>query len=107
MSETGDALPDHSVCGIPEGRICDAEFAGCANCSCSCGAGAEVRRLRVENERYRETIKTALDTMATSNDMQLGPGGVARQAYAHLWHEYFAIPAGIARRSPDETGATQ
>lgn len=67
----------------------------------------ETARLRAENERYREAIKTALDTMAVANDEQMGPGGVARKAYAHLWHEYFAIPAGIKRSvASDEQEAT-
>lgn len=50
--------------------------------------------LKSERDLYRQVIRAALDTMNATDD-ELGRGGVARRAYADLWHAYHAIPAGI------------
>jgi hypothetical protein len=52
-----------------------------------------------ERDRYRAAIREAMDIMGSANDRELGEGGVARKAYALLYFEYFAIPAGIARET--------
>lgn len=50
------------------------------------------QRLEAEIVQYREAIKKALTTM-NATDWELGPGGIARKAYADLEHVYWAIPA--------------
>jgi hypothetical protein len=48
------------------------------------GAGSEVKRLR-------DAISDALETL-NATDRELGEGGVARRAYADLYHALFADP---------------
>lgn len=45
-------------------------------------------------EGYREAIGWALDHMAHATDMELGPGGVAREVYGRF-HTIFHLPGAF------------
>lgn len=75
----------------------------CRDCAATLLSGGETDSGAVddpvvaERDLYRAAIREAMDIMGNSTDRELGEGGIARKAYARLYHAYFSIPADTYR----------